>query len=141
MSATAKVIIPGRSIGLRKLHAGGFTLAQIKEMGGDVQGRNVVFAHGCAGFEKVGEILALRKRPVKFIDTLDDDEREIYQALGSKPTEELGDKLEKLFAKIGADRAAKLFEQITGRPCGCEGRKKKLNAWSARLRKFFARTD
>jgi hypothetical protein len=39
----------------------------------------------------------------------------------------LGDDVEAVAKVIGADRLAKLYESVTGRPCGCEGRRELLN--------------
>lgn len=39
----------------------------------------------------------------------------------------LGDTLERLFAKLGADKLAKIYERYVGKPCGCRDRKQWLN--------------
>lgn len=39
----------------------------------------------------------------------------------------LGDTVAKLAKCIGADKVAKVYEQVTGRPCGCADRQAKLN--------------
>lgn len=63
-----------------------------------------------------------------FTDLLDADELAIVNEIDKAP-EGLGDTLKSLFAKIGADKAAKLFEKITGHSCNCEQRRKWLNRW------------
>jgi hypothetical protein len=47
-----------------------------------------------------------------------------------------GNVVEALAKRIGADRLAKLWEQWTGLPCGCEERKAKLNAATEKLLKW-----
>lgn len=39
----------------------------------------------------------------------------------------LGDRIESALKNIRADKAAKLIERATGKPCGCGKRKEKLN--------------
>jgi hypothetical protein len=39
----------------------------------------------------------------------------------------LGDTVEKIAKTIGADKVAKVYEKISGKPCGCASRKEKLN--------------
>tara|TARA_R110000796_G_scaffold64291_2_gene149061 strand:- start:131 stop:310 length:180 start_codon:yes stop_codon:yes gene_type:complete len=39
----------------------------------------------------------------------------------------LGDTVEKIAHAIGADKVAKVYEKITGKDCGCNKRKDKLN--------------
>lgn len=39
-----------------------------------------------------------------------------------------GDTLERLLKKVGADRAAKAWERVAGRPCGCQDRKAWMNS-------------
>ena len=39
----------------------------------------------------------------------------------------LGDKVEKVLKKVGGDKAAKVYEKVTKKPCGCQKRKEKLN--------------
>lgn len=41
----------------------------------------------------------------------------------------LGDRIEQLMKTVGADKVARMYEEIGGRPCGCAGRKKALNEW------------
>ena len=43
-----------------------------------------------------------------------------------------GDRLERLFASVGIDRAAKLYERLSGRDCGCARRKDWMNQAHAR---------
>jgi hypothetical protein len=45
----------------------------------------------------------------------------------------LGDEVEALVKSVGADKLAKLYEQVTGRSCGCKGRKALLNKLPAVL--------
>jgi hypothetical protein len=59
---------------------------------------------------------------------LDADECAIVAEIDKSP-EGLGDSLAALFAKIGADKAAKLFEKITGASCRCEQRRAWMNKW------------
>lgn len=40
----------------------------------------------------------------------------------------LGDTLERVFHAVGLDRIAKAKERLTGKPCGCAGRRDKFNA-------------
>lgn len=40
----------------------------------------------------------------------------------------LGDTVAGLAKAVGADKAAALFHRMTGKDCGCEGRREKLNA-------------
>ena len=39
----------------------------------------------------------------------------------------LGDSVSDLTRLTGVDRLAKAYEQVTGKPCGCEERQEKLN--------------
>jgi len=39
----------------------------------------------------------------------------------------LGDMTEAMLKKVGADKLAKYYERISGRPCNCAGRKQALN--------------
>jgi hypothetical protein len=41
----------------------------------------------------------------------------------------LGDRLASGLQKLGADRIAKTFTAVTGKPCGCDRRTARLNAW------------
>ncbi|MBC8106230.1 MAG: hypothetical protein H7Z14_06535 [Anaerolineae bacterium] len=56
----------------------------------------------------------------------DEDESEIVDAIDGSP-DGLGDSLASALEKIGADKAAKLFEKITGASCGCDQRRAWLN--------------
>lgn len=47
--------------------------------------------------------------------------------------EGLGDKVEKIAKKVGADKVAEAVERITKRPCGCKKRKEWLNRFGQRL--------
>lgn len=51
----------------------------------------------------------------------------------------LGDLTADIIKAVGADRLAKLYERVTGNPCGCSERAAKLNRLSARLRSRFVR--
>jgi hypothetical protein len=53
--------------------------------------------------------------------------RQVLAELKRVPEARWGDVVERWARAVGADRAAKLFEDVTGLPCGCEGRKKFLN--------------
>jgi hypothetical protein len=50
-----------------------------------------------------------------------------------------GDVVEAIARRIGADRLAAWWEQKTGKPCGCEGRKAALNRATGRLLKWLGR--
>ena len=39
----------------------------------------------------------------------------------------LGDQVEKILKKVNADKAAKVYERVTKRDCGCKKRKEFLN--------------
>lgn len=39
----------------------------------------------------------------------------------------LGDTVESVAKRLRLDRAAKIWSKVTGKPCGCEGRRKLLN--------------
>lgn len=39
----------------------------------------------------------------------------------------MGDRIEDLFKTMRADKAAKLIERATGKPCGCKKRKERIN--------------
>tara|TARA_R100000655_G_scaffold35468_2_gene68999 strand:- start:1205 stop:1411 length:207 start_codon:yes stop_codon:yes gene_type:complete len=39
----------------------------------------------------------------------------------------LGTKLERLFVFLGIKKVVKVYEEKTGKPCGCAGRKNKLD--------------
>lgn len=39
----------------------------------------------------------------------------------------LGDTVEGIAKRLRLDRAAKIWSKVTGKPCGCEGRRKLLN--------------
>jgi len=39
----------------------------------------------------------------------------------------LGDMTADMLKKIGADKLAKAYERVTGKPCGCSKRRKALN--------------
>lgn len=45
----------------------------------------------------------------------------------------LGDEIEALIRSVGLDRLAELYERVTGRPCGCGGRRAMLNRLPAVL--------
>lgn len=45
----------------------------------------------------------------------------------------LGDKVEEVLQKVGADKVAKKVEKVTKRPCGCQKRKNKLNNLHRRM--------
>ncbi len=38
-----------------------------------------------------------------------------------------GDTVEKVAKFVGADKVAKKYEKVTGKPCGCSERRDKLN--------------
>ncbi|HLE14989.1 MAG TPA: hypothetical protein VI776_09590 [Anaerolineales bacterium] len=46
---------------------------------------------------------------------------------GIKAGNGLGDTVSDLTRITGVDQLAKAYEQLTGKPCGCEARKEKLN--------------
>ena len=41
----------------------------------------------------------------------------------------LGDRVEKVLKKVGADKVARTVERVTKKPCGCQKRKQALNDW------------
>jgi hypothetical protein len=45
------------------------------------------------------------------------------------PASRLGDRVEKLLARFGADHLKRLYTEVTGKPCGCNARKAWLNAF------------
>ncbi len=51
-----------------------------------------------------------------------------------------GDLVEALAKRVGAARAAKYIEKMTGKPCGCGGRKLALNQLDTKVRKFLGWT-
>lgn len=55
----------GGSLSLRQLRERGFSNTDIEKIGGQIQGRNVVFNHKIGGFTSTGEILKLPPRPIK----------------------------------------------------------------------------
>lgn len=55
---------------------------------------------------------------------------EAFERLGGKRTAKtrgLGDTVEGVAKRLRLDRAAKIWSKVTGKPCGCEGRRKLLN--------------
>lgn len=46
----------------------------------------------------------------------------------------LGDRLASGLQKLGAARVANTFTAVTGKPCGCDKRTARLNAWDAARR-------
>lgn len=46
----------------------------------------------------------------------------------------LGDEVEDVLHKLGADKLAKLYEELTGNDCGCKKRKEKLNTIHKKLK-------
>lgn len=48
--------------------------------------------------------------------------------MSNKEEKLLGDEVEEVLKKLGADKVAKAFEEATGHDCGCEGRRRWLNA-------------
>jgi len=46
----------------------------------------------------------------------------------------LGDRVEEALKKIGGDKAAKLIEKVTKKPCGCQKRKEMLNTFHRQVR-------
>jgi len=46
----------------------------------------------------------------------------------------LGDKVERVMKRIGADKVAKAYEQVTKKPCGCQKRKQMLNDLDRKIR-------
>ena len=46
----------------------------------------------------------------------------------------LGDRIAAGLKAVGADRVAKAYERMTGRPCGCEKRTAIINQWDAKRR-------
>jgi len=48
-----------------------------------------------------------------------------------------GDELEMLLEKIGADKLAELYEEVSGNDCGCDKRKEWLNNLHRRIRDWW----
>jgi len=46
----------------------------------------------------------------------------------------LGDHVNKMLTLMGGDKVAKLIEKVGRRPCGCGGRKEKLNEWHRKMK-------
>ena len=46
----------------------------------------------------------------------------------------LGDEVEEFLHKIGADKLAKMYEDLTGKDCGCKKRKEQLNTIHKKFR-------
>lgn len=46
----------------------------------------------------------------------------------------LGDRVENALKKVKADKAAKVIEKVTKKPCGCQKRKQMLNNLHKRMR-------
>jgi len=51
----------------------------------------------------------------------------------------LGDNVEDLLHGVGADKLAKLYEEVSGNDCGCNKRKEWLNNLHKRLKAWWAR--
>ena len=49
----------------------------------------------------------------------------------------LGDRVEQMLKSVGADKLAKLYEQIGRKPCGCAGRRDALNEWHKKALEWF----
>lgn len=73
----------GGSLPLRQLRDRGFTDEKIKQIGGTIQGRNVVFSSRIGGFDSLGEIIKLPPRPQRRTteDYLRDEGPKIWAAL------------------------------------------------------------
>ncbi len=50
-----------------------------------------------------------------------------------QPKQLIGDRLEQVLNKVGADKAAQVYQRITRRPCNCGRRKEMLNNIHRRL--------
>lgn len=71
--------------------------------------------------------LTIKGKPITSL-MFDDEEYQLLKALNG-PSEGLGDTVAKLAHAMGANKAAKFWEKITGIGCGCEERRKLLNQW------------
>ena len=49
----------------------------------------------------------------------------------------IGDEVEDLLKKIGADKLAKAYEEITDRDCGCNKRKEWLNNLHQKIKNWW----
>lgn len=45
------------------------------------------------------------------------------------PQEYIGTKVEKMLRSLGGDQIKKVMEKVGKKPCGCGGRRDKLNKW------------
>lgn len=59
-----------------------------------------------------------------------------FRATAGTPPPGLGDEVEAMIKAVGADKLATLYERVTGRKCGCAGRKALLNKLPAVLPKI-----
>lgn len=50
-----------------------------------------------------------------------------------------GDELEALLEKMGVDKLAKAYEDVSGKDCGCDKRKEWLNKKHKQLKAWWAR--
>ena len=48
-----------------------------------------------------------------------------------------GDELEEILKKLGADKLAEAYEEVTGKDCGCSKRKEWLNNLHRRIKNWF----
>jgi hypothetical protein len=54
-------------------------------------------------------------------------EKECEQWTTQDKSRGLGDSIAKVTERAGLVRVAKVYEKVTGKPCGCGGRQRKLN--------------
>ena len=45
----------------------------------------------------------------------------------------LGDRVDAILKSLGGAKVAQLIERVGRRPCGCGGRRDKLNAWHRKM--------
>ena len=57
--------------------------------------------------------------------------------MSTENKELLGDKVEKILKSIGGNKVAEIIEKVGRRPCGCGGRKDKLNEWHRKVLKAY----
>lgn len=89
----------------------------------DADAKTMTFETESDGYKQLQKKYADHPREEK----LDADEVAIILEIDKQQPGGLGDTLKNLFEKIGVDKAAKLYEKITGSRCACEKRRKWLN--------------
>ena len=49
----------------------------------------------------------------------------------------LGDHVDRILKSLGGNKVAEIIEKVGHRPCGCGGRKEKLNEWHRKVLKAY----